>query len=44
MNEHLKPKIHICSYQMKELPDVMNSIPTEYHWKMDDYYLEIRSD
>ncbi|CAD8173616.1 unnamed protein product [Paramecium octaurelia] len=44
VNNYIKPKIHICSYQMNELLNVMTSIPTEYHWKMDDYYLEITSD
>ncbi|CAD8088806.1 unnamed protein product [Paramecium primaurelia] len=41
LNEYIKPKIHIKSYQRNELSSVLNTIQNEYHWRMEDYYIEI---
>ncbi|CAD8179623.1 unnamed protein product [Paramecium pentaurelia] len=41
INQYIKPKIHVRSYQINELSEVINSIQTQYHWKMEDLYLEI---
>ncbi|CAD8095330.1 unnamed protein product [Paramecium sonneborni] len=44
LNQYLRPKILISTYQINQLSEVMNSIQTNYYWKMDDYYLQITSD